>query len=643
MKNSHGGILGFFRFFSLLCCLGFLNCARPPKLHFIVIGDTRPDKPNTLKSQPEFLRQIQEINNMGPELVINTGDLIDGHNEDTAMTIQQWDVYDKERKLFKVPYYQVPGNHDIWDTTSQELYQRYCGDLWFAIVRKNALFLVLNSVNFAIEPDLFDKSQLVWLEKTLEQYKDVPFKFVFLHHPLWTTYQDWKLDIHPLLVRYKINAVFAGHIHQYCRFPDRDGIRYYVTGGGGAQLSEITQAEGAFFHYLSVNIDNNRFKVSVVRDSKILPDTVVVMRKNNIGTLFRNKALIILDFLTLDTAFFGKTTAVSQCSGSLIVPELNKPFRITAEIRNIFEHPVSGTLFWKANIMEWEKPKEKVAFQLQVGQSQKYSFDFKLLSSHGLDNMPKIYADIVHQQSTLTTKRSIGFAEHVIRVPVLNQVPLIDGNFGDSLWSSAAEFRLPPARLDSTLNPCSTLIKVAATQDAFVLAIQCHDPYIKRFLPPYTPDQLFSYRKDDYVEIYLDNPQINGFYKISINPYGNFVQNYHNIPGDCFFDFPLPNPKISVVMDSVEWRVECLIPFSQNLEWTPPPSPTDWLGFNVDRVVHWQEKAMGKSVIWCGEINNQKRFGRAILGHDLSQSSLIDTTNYNTVTSDENASGAKEE
>ena len=93
--------------------------------------------------------------------------------------------------------------------------------------------------------------------------------FVVMHHP------PFSISLHggqaelreawtPLFERYEVSAVFSGHDHVYSR-AERNGVRYFVSGGGGAPLyprksssskldAEATLAFERVNHYLRIDV-----------------------------------------------------------------------------------------------------------------------------------------------------------------------------------------------------------------------------------------------------------------------------------------------------------------------------------------------------------------------------------------------------
>ena len=78
--------------------------------------------------------------------------------------------------------------------------------------------------------------------------------------------------LHPLFARYKPRAVFCGHDHLYYR-TTRDGVTYFVTGGGGAPLytpdraAQVAVAGDVYssvHHIIRCDVDGPRVTFTVI-------------------------------------------------------------------------------------------------------------------------------------------------------------------------------------------------------------------------------------------------------------------------------------------------------------------------------------------------------------------------------------------
>ena len=92
--------------------------------------------------------------------------------------------------------------------------------------------------------------------------------------------REFQLDqqLAPILRRHGVDAVFAGHNHFYARMVPQDGIRYFVSGGGGREIYSFESARGyvaaggAFYHFLYVRAPEDRFEYYAVDGAGVVRD-----------------------------------------------------------------------------------------------------------------------------------------------------------------------------------------------------------------------------------------------------------------------------------------------------------------------------------------------------------------------------------
>jgi tartrate-resistant acid phosphatase type 5 len=128
-----------------------------------------------------------------------------------------------------------------------------------------------------------DRAQVEWLERSLAA-SNARWKMAIMHHPmhspavpiksfLFIPYSEGRAreiqlerQIAPILKRYGVDVVLAGHNHFYARMVPQNGIRYFVSGGGGRSVYEFKEsgdyvaAGGGFYHFLYVRLTPERFE-----------------------------------------------------------------------------------------------------------------------------------------------------------------------------------------------------------------------------------------------------------------------------------------------------------------------------------------------------------------------------------------------
>lgn len=229
---------------------------------FAVLGDNRGDDTG---EQPAAFRQIlRAVNRESPAFSVNTGDMIYGRSQDEAVARAQWRTYLATTAELDSPLFHVPGNHDIWSEASARLYAETLGPPFYAFDYGRARFIALDCET---EPSRLGTHQLEWLER---QFAEAGSRlvFVFLHRPLFPVdgaigssmdvYPAERDRLHRLFVKHRraIQGVFLGHEHLY-HVHERDGVRYYITGGAGADLYMAPEL-GGFHHYLLVRVEAER-------------------------------------------------------------------------------------------------------------------------------------------------------------------------------------------------------------------------------------------------------------------------------------------------------------------------------------------------------------------------------------------------
>ena len=234
---------------------------------FAVLGDNRGDDSG---DQPQaFIEVLHTVSRASPAFVLDSGDMIYGHTPDESKVRDQWRRYRDAIKGFPPPMFHVPGNHDIWDEPSGRIYRELWGKPYYAFDYGNARFIGLDTETANGQ---LGEEQLHWLE---QQFAGLTQRnvFVFLHRPLFPVdggigssldkYPEERDRIHNLFVRNSkvVRGVFAGHEHLY-NFQKRDGVPYYISGGGGAPLYMAPEL-GGFHHFLLVRVRGEQVDVEL--------------------------------------------------------------------------------------------------------------------------------------------------------------------------------------------------------------------------------------------------------------------------------------------------------------------------------------------------------------------------------------------
>ena len=211
---------------------------------FVVVADTHMNQEEAQSSSPYACNALanartrfvlQEINRLNPEFVIHLGDLINPVPALPSYARAAENFHAVARELH-CPLHLTPGNHDIGDkpvtwmpagTVCEAyvgLYEKHFGRHFYSFDHGDFHFVVINAqlLNSGLAGE---RDQRTWLEADLEANRDRR-TFLSTHYPAFVTDRDengsydnidepgrsWLLG---LIERYRPEAVFAGHVHNF--------------------------------------------------------------------------------------------------------------------------------------------------------------------------------------------------------------------------------------------------------------------------------------------------------------------------------------------------------------------------------------------------------------------------------------------
>jgi hypothetical protein len=186
-----------------------------------------------------FMDGVRKLNLLQPEFVMSVGDLIEGYTEELDQLNREWDEFSGFIDSLEMPFFYVPGNHDITNQVMEDLWKEKFGPTYYHFVYKDVLFLCLNSEDQkrGAGRGTISDEQYQYIERTLKDNEDVQWTLVFMHQPLWVQEDTrrWP-DVEKLLANRK-HTVFVGHEHRYVQYKRNNG-KYFIlaTTGGGSSL-----------------------------------------------------------------------------------------------------------------------------------------------------------------------------------------------------------------------------------------------------------------------------------------------------------------------------------------------------------------------------------------------------------------------
>ena len=220
-----------------------------------------------------FSKAVHQVNLLQPTFVMSVGDLIEGYTTKEDLIKAEWDEFDGYARKFEMPFFYVPGNHDLTNKTQVAKWGERYGKRYYHFAYKNTLFLCLCSETPPDEMGTIDAEQREYVRKTLEANAGVRWTFVFLHKPIWTANNLEKngwADVEKSLAGRKY-TVYCGHVHRYQKYV-RNGMNYYqlATTGGGSRLRGTEYGE--FDHVSWVTMKKDAPVIANVLLDGILPE-----------------------------------------------------------------------------------------------------------------------------------------------------------------------------------------------------------------------------------------------------------------------------------------------------------------------------------------------------------------------------------
>ncbi|KAE9447282.1 hypothetical protein C3L33_20794, partial [Rhododendron williamsianum] len=208
----------------------------------------------------------------------------------------RWDTWARfvERITAYQPWIWTAGNHEldfapeIGETEPFKPYtHRYyvpykasdsTAPFWYSIKRASAYIIVLSSYS------AYGKytPQYQWLEAELPKVnrKETPWLIVLMHSPWYNSYnyhymegETMRVMYEPWFVQYKVDVVFAGHVHAYERSERVSNVAYNIVNGICAPVRDqsapvyITIGDGGNIEGLATEMTDPQPKYSAFREA----------------------------------------------------------------------------------------------------------------------------------------------------------------------------------------------------------------------------------------------------------------------------------------------------------------------------------------------------------------------------------------
>lgn len=263
----------------------------PENFQFAIVSDrTGGHRPGV------FMDAVNKLNLLQPEFVMSVGDLIEGYTVDTNELNHQWDEFDRFVDSLQMPFFYLPGNHDITNQIMEGIWKRRLGPTYYHFVYRDVLFLCLNSEDQrrGAGRGTFSQEQFDYASEVLEDNDEVRWTLVFMHQPLWHQKETELWPRFEELLAQRSHTVFAGHEHRYVK-EQRNSAHYFTlaTTGGGSSLRGPQLGE--FDHLVWVTMtEGGPVIANLLLDGIWRDDVVTRETKDLINELGRNNPFQVL-------------------------------------------------------------------------------------------------------------------------------------------------------------------------------------------------------------------------------------------------------------------------------------------------------------------------------------------------------------
>lgn len=238
---------------------------------FNVYGDTQ-----WKSSHLEVARAMAKQNDVS--FLLHAGDVVEQPNP------ERWqDFFSAGLEMIaKTPFYPINGNHDLHNPEFKKYFSLPNDDYWYSFNYGSVHVIALDVVSSLGK----DSPQYRWLIDDLENAKDMPWKVVFLHYPIYSSYApisdgprtELQRDLVTIFEKYGVNIVFSGHEHQYDHYV-KYNTHYIITGGGGsAAIYPCPNHWNAPYHFMRVSVSPEQLLVKAIKTNGDVVEEFIIPR-----------------------------------------------------------------------------------------------------------------------------------------------------------------------------------------------------------------------------------------------------------------------------------------------------------------------------------------------------------------------------
>jgi hypothetical protein len=129
---------------------------------------------------------------------------------------------------------------------------------------------------FAVDTTEISEAQVSWLDRAIGS-SAARWKVVYGHHPIFAPERNDKAALYMKytqarlwpVIRGRVDAYLCGHQHAMAHMDPRDGVHFFMSGGGGAPLGKVakkspgTRFAESTFGFLTLEADTASMRISI--------------------------------------------------------------------------------------------------------------------------------------------------------------------------------------------------------------------------------------------------------------------------------------------------------------------------------------------------------------------------------------------
>jgi hypothetical protein len=443
---------------------------------------------------------MEEIELLKPDFIINVGDLIEGYLDDPDSIQAEWDEVLSVLDGTGIPYYLVPGNHDIWDDQSEEIYRERVGEPYVSFDHENTHFVILDNSRLNSWDDI-DEEQLNWLESDLDRNQDAENVLVFFHKPFWAEAleNDGSDRLHEVFTEKGVDRVYTGHWHHYFH-SNWDGIPYTEVGSSGGGMGVESDDEGYFYHYMFVTVEGEEVNAALIRKGNTLPDDFVTFEENQFFRQVRRELVGMegLPFTEGDPSVKGKVFL------GISSPE---------------DAGSQGQISWETLETAWSISPGSYEFDVNPGEEQTFEFEAELEDPASIYPLPLYQVDYTCRGKTIKVYEPL-LLSRTATCPRVETAPSIDGSLEKEIWGKGEPITRYSNWYGEPSSAEETEIRFAHDDTYFYIGVRCKESRPEEMRNE-TEEWDGAVYYDDNLWFFFDtNHDEDTYYQLIVNPRG---------------------------------------------------------------------------------------------------------------------------